>query len=356
MRVAIAHDYFDKMGGGERLMLSLARALKADVYTGFIDYNKTFDTSGIRIISLGVSKKKPQLLRNMEIAKKFEKYNFPEYDVYIFSGAWCISAAHSHPSILYCHTPPRYMYDLEGHFLRKSNIIKRQVLKKMIGKWKPKNQHYMGQFDVICANSQNVKNRIRKFYGDDVYKKCIVVHPGIDTKKFYCKESEGFFLSTSRLDSLKRIDMVIEAFKEMPDKKLVVVGSGPDEKRLKKLAQGSNIKFVGRVPEKELISLYARCTATIVAAIDEDFGMVSIESQAAGKPVIAVNEGGLLENVVAGKTGIFFEPDAKSLVNAIEKCEKTKWNHKLIQKNAKKYDISVFVRKMRSVCEKIIGG
>ena len=257
--------------------------------------------------------------------------------------------------MLYCHTPPRFMYDLEGHFLRKSNIIKRQIIKKLIGTWKPENQRRMRQFDVICANSENVRKRIRTFFGDDVYRKCIIVHPGTETNKFYYKKPEGFFLSASRLDSLKRIDMVIEAFKEMPDKKLVIVGSGPDEKRLKKLAQGSNIKFAGRVPEKELINLYARCTATVVAAIDEDFGLVSIESQAAGKPVIAVNEGGLLETVNS-KTGIFFEPNTQSMMNAIEKCEKTKWNYKLIQKNARKYDISVFVRKMKGVCGKVVKG
>lgn len=350
MKVCIIHDYFNKMGGGERLMLGLARALNADVYTGFIDYNKTFDTSGIKITSLGVSR--PGILRNIEIEKRFEKYNFPEYDVYIFSGVWCISAAqHNHPNILYCHTPPRYMYDLKDHFMKKSNVIKRQLLRKMIGKWGPKNQHYMKQFDKICANSMNVKKRIKKFFGNDVHKRCVVVHPGIDTKKFYFEKRGDFFLSTSRIDELKRIGMIIEAFKRTPGRKLVIAGSGPDEKNLRKVAKGyNNIEFVGRVSEKELINLYARCMATIVAARDEDFGMVSVESQAAGKPVIAVNEGGLLENVAAGKTGIFFEPSVESLMDAIEKCEKTKWNHKLIQKNAKKYDIGVFVREMRRIC------
>ncbi len=348
MKIAIAHDYFDKLGGGERLVLNLAKALKADVYTGFIEHKKTFDTKGIRIISLNVRKNLPTLIRNIQISKKFEKYKFPEYDAYIFSGVWCISAAaNNKPNILYLHTPPRYMYDLREHFEKQANYIQKIALRKFIAHWKPKDQYYMRQFDVICPNSENVKKRVGKFYGPGLYRKCRVVYTGIETNKFYYKKDEGYFLSTSRLDELKRIDMLIEVFKQMPEKKLVITGTGPEEKKLKKMADGfNNITFAGSVPEERLISLYARCKATIVAARDEDLGLSAIESQAAGKPVIAVREGGLLETVNS-KTGIFFEPDVESLKKAIIKCEKKKWNHAPIQKNAKKYDIKVFVRKMR---------
>ena len=355
MKVAILHDYFDKKGGGERLMLNLARKLKADIYTGFIDKKMTFDTKGIKIISLDISKKLPQLLRNIKIAKKFENYKFPKYDVYIFSGVWCISAArNNHPNILYCHTPPRYLYDLKDYFIEQSGIVQKGIFKKFIKYWKKKDRKYMENFDIICPNSNNVKKRILKFYGTEIYRKCKVVYPGIETKKFIYKKHENYFLSTSRLDKLKRIDMIIEAFIKIPDKKLIIVGKGPDKKSLQKISQNyDNIKFVGSVPEKELIDLYARCKATIASAIDEDFGMVSVESQAAGKPVIAVKEGGFLETVNK-KTGVFFEPNSESLVNAIKKCEKIKWNYKLIQKNAKKYDIKLFAKKMERLCKSVV--
>ncbi|MFH0832243.1 MAG: glycosyltransferase [Candidatus Aenigmatarchaeota archaeon] len=346
--IAILHDYFDKRGGGERLVLNLARALGADIYTGFVDYNKTFDTDGVKITSLGISRRLPHILRNLMIAKKFEKYKFPNYDAFVFSGTWCITAAKNHPNILYLHTPPRYLYDLNEYFIKRTNIIQRPLFKMFMNYWKKKDQIYMRQFDRICPNSENVKNRVRKFYGEDAYKKCDVVYTGIETKKFYCKPSEDFYLSTSRLDPLKRVGLVVEAFKKN-GKRLVVASTGPEESKLNKLAEGhDNIEFVGNVSEEELIDLYARCKATVVAAMDEDLGLSAIESQCAGKPVIAVREGGLLETVNKN-TGVFFEPSVESLINSIGKFEKMKWNNKLIQKNAERFDIGAFVTKMKKI-------
>ena len=121
MKIAILHDYFDKRGGGERLVLNLAKALGADIYTGLIDYKKTFSTKGLKVKSLGVKSWFPVILRNYLIAKKFEKHNFPKYDAFIISGVWCISASKNKPCIMYCHTPARFLYDLRGYFLKRSN-------------------------------------------------------------------------------------------------------------------------------------------------------------------------------------------------------------------------------------------
>jgi len=354
MKIAIIHDYFDKCGGGERLVLNLAKALKADVYTGFIDRKKTFDTTGVKIISLGIRKELPRLVRNYLIAKKFEKYRFPEYDAFLISGVWCITAAENHPSILYCHTPSRFLYDLREYFLNRTNFLYRFLLNRFISYWRKIDQFYMHKFDVICTNSKNVKKRILRFYGKRLYERSRVVYTGIETKKFYNKQSKGFYLSTSRLDELKRIDLIIEAFKNMPDKKLIIVSTGPEEKKLRKLAKGfDNIKFFGRVSERKLIELYATCKAVIVASKDEDLGLSAIEAQAAGKPVIAVKEGGFLETVNRN-TGIFFEPTPDSLISAIIKCESKKWNARLIQKNVKRFDISVFSGKMKKIISKAI--
>lgn len=351
--IAILHDYFDKRGGGERLVLNLAKAINADIYTGFVDYKKTFDTSGIKIVSLNVNKRLPHIIRNLIIAKKFSKYKFPKYDVFVFSGTWCITAARNHPNILYLHTPPRYLYDLRDYFLKTVSAIQRPLFRMFMDYWKGEDQFYMKQFDKICPNSENVKKRVLKFYGDELYKKCDVVYTGIETKKFYYKKPENFYLSTSRLDPLKRVDLVIEAFKNT-NKKLIITSTGPEESRLKKLAEGhSNIIFLGQVSEKALIDLYARCRATIVSAMDEDLGLSAIESQCAGKPVIAVREGGLLETVNK-KTGIFFEPNADSLRNAIEKFERMKWDYKIIQKNVKKFDIKVFIKRMKKIIDRVL--
>ncbi len=355
MKIAIFHDYFDKIGGGERLVINLAKKLNADIYTGFIDHKKTLSFDGIKIKSLGVNKRLPKLIRNIKISKLFEKHKFPKYDCYIFSGLWCISAVKNNkPNILYLHTPPRFIYDLKNYYLKNSNIIEKRILKKLIKYWKPKDIFYIKSFNVICPNSENVKRRVLKYYGKDVYKKCEVVYTGIQSKEFVFKKYGEFYLSTSRLDQLKRIELIINAFNGLPEKKLIITGVGPEERKLKKLAENNrNIKFLGKVSERVLLDLYSNCKATIVASVDEDLGLSAIESQAAGKPVIAVNEGGFKETVIEGKTGFFFEPNEKSLENAIYKVENKKWNHNLIQSHSKKFDIDVFANKIKKVINEI---
>ncbi len=350
MKIAILHDYFGVMGGGERLIMNLANALKADIYTGFIDRNNTFDWLKKRNVT-EIARKMPAGIRTVYLMEKFKSFkDFKEdYDFFIFSGTMCISAVHNHPNLLYLHTPPRHMYDLRNWFYKNSSLLGRIGLRILHWYLYPRDQKYMKQFDVICPNSENVENRVRKFYDDKLYKKCKVVYTGIETKKFYSKSSE-FFLSTSRLDTLKRIDVIIDAFKEMPDETLYITSTGPEEKRLKALADGHrNIKFLGSVSDEQLLDLYARCKATISANIDEDLGLSAIECQAAGKPAIVVREGGFVETVIENKTGLFFEPNEQSLAETINRFNKMIWNKNLIMKNAKNYDIGVFVKKIKNI-------
>jgi glycosyltransferase involved in cell wall biosynthesis len=349
MKVAILHDYFDKRGGGERLVINLARSLKADIYTGFIDNSKTFDTSGLNITDLGA--RGFGLQKRLDIARRFEKYNFPRYDAYIFSGVWCISAAKRlHPNVLYLHTPMRMMYDLRGYYLERMGLFKRAIFRRFERTWKEKDQEYMRNFDIIGSNSLNVKKRVLRFYGKDVYRKTSAVYTGIETKKYYYKESGDFYLSAARLDQLKRIDMIIEAFKET-GKRLVIAGTGPEEKRLKRLAAGAgNIEFLGRVSDEKLRELYATCRATIAANIDEDLGLIAIESHASGKPVVAAREGGFLETVNKDN-GVFFE-NKKNINKAIDRLERKKWNYRKIQSGARKYDISNFSKNIIKLVSK----
>lgn len=352
MRIAILHDYFDKKGGGERLVITLAKSLKADIYTGFIEKEKTFDTNGLNITDLGVNKNLPLFRRNLSIAKKFSKLRL-NYDFYIFSGVYCITASHLKPNLLYLHTPLRAMYDLKNYFMKNSSLKGKIMLKLAEAYWKPKDQKYVKNFDLICPNSENVKNRVLRFYGTKLYNKCEVVYTGIETNRFYNKKSKRFYLSASRLDKLKRIDLLIEAFKEMPEKSLVITGSGPDEIRLKNLACNcKNIQFTGSVDDKEMKRLYANCFSTICANIDEDLGLTPIESNASGKPSICVREGGFKETIIENVNGLFFEPNVVSLKNTINKSEKIKWNPIKIRKISEKYDIKVFVKKIKQIISK----
>ena len=351
MRVAIFHDYFDKRGGGERLVINLARALHADIYTGFMDRRKTFDTKGIKVSSFEI--RGLPIHRNIKISKRFETHKFPKYDAYIFSGVWCISAAkNNHPNVIYLHTPMRALYDLKQYFLEKANPLIRIAMKKFIEYWTPRDGEYMKHFDKIAANSENVKRRVMKYYGRELHKKTTVVYTGIETKKYKFGRSGDFYLSAARLDPLKRIDMIINAFKSMSQRKLVIAGSGPDEKRLKKIAAGcKNIEFLGAVSDKKMLELYSSCKATIAANIDEDLGLIAIESHASGKPIAAIREGGFLETVNSSN-GVFFSGE-RDIPQALDKLEKTKWNHASIRKSAARYDIKVFVRKIQVLIKEV---
>ena len=356
MKIAILHDYFALKGGGERLIINLAKALRADIYTGFVDRKNTFeDIKDIRIIEIGRQIRNP-LFRTVYLMEKFKRLNLEKkYDFFIFSGTLCISAVHNKPNLIYLHTPPRHMYDLRQWFYSNSGILGKIGLRLLHSYLYSRDQKYMRQFSTICPNSENVALRIKKFYGQELYKRCRVVYTGIETKKFRHKRSEGFYLSASRLDPLKRIDILIEAFRKMPGKKLVIAGTGPEESALKKLASGlGNIKFVGSVTEKQMLDLYASCSGVISANINEDLGLTAIECQAAGKPAIAVEEGGFKETVVSGKTGLFFRPNVDSLIKAVNKAEKTNWDYKAIQENSMKYDIETFVSNIKSIIKETL--
>ncbi len=357
MRIAILHDYFALRGGGERLILNLAKALNADIYTGFVDRKNTFEEiNGLNVKELTKPIKNP-VLRTVTLMEKFRKLDLRgKYDFFIFSGTICISAARNRPNLIYLHTPPRHMYDLKEWFLKSAGPMEKIALRVLHLYLYPRDQKYMKQFNIICTNSRNVALRVKKFYGSEMYKRCVPVYTGIDTGKFYHRKGEGFYLSASRLDPLKRIGIVIEAFSKMPDKHLMIIGTGPAERELKKQAEGlRNIRFLGPVGEKQLIDLYARCDGVISANVDEDLGLTAIECQAAGKPAIAVGEGGFKETVIENRTGLFFEPNPDSLARTIKKAGKTRWDHAFIEKNAKKYDISAFVSNIKKIISESSG-
>jgi glycosyltransferase involved in cell wall biosynthesis len=170
--------------------------------------------------------------------------------------------------------------------------------------------------DHIVANSENVRNRLNHYLGLDAE----VIHPPCDVSGYQWQGQEDFYLSTARLEPYKQVDRIIEAFRDMPDKKLVVASGGSDESRLKRLAQDAdNIYFTGWISEEELKRLVGTAIVTIYVAKDEDFEMSPVESMAAGKPVIGNAEGGLLETVVHEETGILLPayPEPSDIAEAV---------------------------------------
>ncbi len=301
------------MEGGGRLCLILAEAMKADLGYGFKIKNHPFfdeyKLSG-KEYDLGVSCNIPGL-RNIHLIRSFKQtYSLLDrFDTVVYSGFYAPIAINNHPqgkNIYYCHTPPRYIYDQHEFYLARAAYWQRPLIKALAAYHKPLYEDALHRMTSILTNSENVKARIKSFLGFD----SIVVYPPCSLDKFCFLGQGNFYLSMARLDPLKRVDKIVQAFIGMPDKHLVVVSGGVESDRIKRLAgDSSNIRLLGWVTEKQIIELIGNCIATIYIAKDEDFGMSPIESMAAGKPVIGACEGGLKETIVDDETGILLQAD-----------------------------------------------
>ncbi|WIJ24017.1 glycosyltransferase [Devosia sp. RR2S18] len=321
---SLYHDYFAIRGGGERLALELACALDAELVYGYrteLSYGEENFPADSRSLMSGKVIKTPGLA-TIALAMSFamERRRSVNYPVRIFSGVAAPFAAPkqdgSGVNIFYCHTPPRFLYDQKSFYEATGGVGRRLGL-SMAGAWFQRGyERSVGRMDMIVANSENIRRRIKRYLGRD----SVVVYPPVDTEGFRWEQSQGYYLSTARLTPLKRIRTIVEAFKAMPDLHLVVASGGEQEDELKALAAGvPNIRFTGWTEDAELKLLVARAVATIYIPVEEDFGMSPVESMAAGKPVIGVAEGGLLETVVPGQTGFLLpaEPSAGDLQGAV---------------------------------------
>ena len=261
--------------------------------------------------------------------------------------------------ICYCHSPMRYLWDGHAAYLREISPLIRPIFgltSHYVRNW---DYSAAQRVDYFIANSDYVARRIWKYYRRD----STVIHPPINTSHgVVAGKHEDYYLAVGRLVPYKRTDILIDACSKL-GRKLVIVGDGPEMNRLKKRA-GKNIEFLGEANESHLRDIYARCRALLFAA-DEDFGMVPLEAQSFGRPVIAYGKGGSLETVVGayppmaqgqpkemdGITGVFFgEQTPDSLAQAIvsfESSEESFVPHR-IQLHARKFDTSVFVERLRN--------
>ena len=307
----IVHDAFAFKGGGERLVHILCKELEADLAFGY-KKDGSFNLSELRghLINLKSESKIPlwrTLNRLHTFCKKTRFLN--NYENVIYTGQNSPLAISNHSkgkNIYYCHTPPRSIYDLKEVHLASHSPLQKLAHIFYSSIFKPLYEKAINKMDVIVANSKNVQNRIHKFFELN----STVIYPPCETKKFRWLGQKDYYLSTARLAPYKRIDIIIRAFSMLPHKRLIVSSTGPEERRLKKLADGfNNIQFTGNMNDQELQKLIGNSIATIYIPKDEDFGMSPVESMASGKPVIGVREGGLLETIVHEKTGLLSNPD-----------------------------------------------
>lgn len=316
--IALFHDYFAIRGGGERLVLELAREVEGCTlvhgYRTSESYNgETFPEKSISLDLSPLFRRSG--LRVMALAAAFTRRRgwAASVPVRIFSGVAAPFAApekgQGGVNIFYCHTPPRFLFDQRDHFLAGQGAVRRLAAGVAMRGFEKGYRAAVARMDVVVANSENTRARISRYLGRD----SVVVPPPVDTDKFAWGGQEDYYLSTARLTPLKQVDRIVDAFLAMPDKKLVVVSGGEELENLKRRTAGaSNITFKGWVGDAELRALVGRAIATIYLPKDEDFGMSPVESMAAGKPVIGVAEGGLLETILPDETGVLLPSDFSS--------------------------------------------
>lgn len=354
---AILHDYIEHTDGGSKLCTILGKALKADLYYGFRSQNHPFfdepygpgqEQALMRSVSI-------PLLRQYLLAKTFSKKAalVEQYTNIIYSGFYSPLAASQtdgESGILYCHTPPRFVYDQRNFYLSTVPSIVRPLLQAFINWYTPQFEFAISRIKTIVTNSENVKSRVKKY----LHRNADVIYPPCETTQYSYEPANGYYLSMGRHDPLKRIDIIINAFKKMPHKNLVITSSGPDEASLKKLADGhDNIRFTGPLSESKLRKTIAESIATIYIPKQEDFGMCAVESMAAGKPVIAAREGGLLETVLPDETGVFIPPNPhpEHLIEAVTKLSASRAAQKKTAclKQAKQFDTTTFTENMKQL-------
>jgi glycosyltransferase involved in cell wall biosynthesis len=325
-KILILHDTFLYKGGWERLILMMWKALKADIASGFFspgsfDLRKEWFTGKIIPISSEIFAKGFRHIKlkwNFLFSTKF----IGTYNTVIFSGD-SISAVRScrtdSKKIYYCHTPPRYIYDLHDLYLWKVKWYLRPVFKIACKVFKFLYERDLKKIDLILTNSENTRARIKKYLWYDSQ----VLYPPVDTKRFVSLWQKWYFLSFARLADAKRVDKIVEAFTQIADEKLIVIywKNDPQREKIFKLAQWySNIELITLEDNDLLYKYIGNARATIYIPIDEDFWMSPVESMSAGKPVLWVDDWWLKETIVHEKTGYLIDSECliEDIISAVE--------------------------------------
>lgn len=350
MNIALVHDDFVQQGGAERLFEEISKIFpNAPIFTSQVDWFKVpksikasrFNTSFIQKIPYAKNFYK-FLLPLYPIA--FESLDFAAFDVVISSTTRFAKGVITRPNaihIAYVNSTPRFLWEKDKFKDYLPSIVAFAIkpVLQWLARW---DKISSSRVDFFIANSKNVQSKIKKTYG----RESLVVYPFADTEFFKppaSKASRNYYLVVSRLNKWKKIEIAIGAISE--NEKLVIVGTGPQKSNLQSKAD-TNISFIEKVSNEDLRDLYQNAQALIVTQ-DEDFGIASVEAQACGTPIIAYSSGGVLETVIANKTGIFFKSQtAESLKDAIQRAAIVKWDHDLCRVNALKFSKANFKRNL----------
>lgn len=353
-RIAIVHDFLKSYGGAERVTLELAKLFPdAPIYTLIYDpkLSKYFPADRIHTSYLQKLSFLPTHWLFSLFPKAIESFNFDQFDIVISSSNSyaknIITSPHTH-HISYVHSPMRPAWDSYHSYLsqRTKNPIVQAVVRNFLHKIRQWDRLGADRVDTFIANSENVANRIQKYYRRDSQ----VIYPPVDVAHIEPQaEHQGYFLVVSRLSYYKRIDLAIKACNQL-GLPLKVIGVGDEYQNLKAMS-GPTVELLGWQDDKQKFEYLQNARALIFPG-EEDLGIVPIEAMAAGKPVIAYGKGGLLETVIPNKTGIFFtEQTVASLIEAINGyiAHEDSFNYQEIATHAQSFSAEVFGDKIKQL-------
>lgn len=363
MRVAVVHDWLVASGGAER---TLARILEcyphAEVFT-LVDFMSREERR-----FLGDRPVHSSFVQNLPLARKHyrhylplmpmavESFDLSHFDL-IISSSFCVAkgilTGPDQVHVSYVHSPMRYAWDLQHQYLREHKLdrgVRSLLIRALLYRMRIWDARTANGVDSFITNSHFIARRLWKIYRRD----STVIHPPVDTEFFQPADCprEDFYLTISRLVPYKCTHLIVDAFRHLPQRRLVVIGDGPEFERLKSLA-GRNVQMLGYQPDGVVRQYMQRARAFLFAA-QEDFGIAPVEAQACGTPVIAYGRGGVTESVVEGKSGIFFEEQTvESLLGAVEQFERreARFSSAEIRGNALRFSVERFKQQFRACVE-----
>ncbi|MEJ8307244.1 glycosyltransferase family 4 protein [Saccharibacillus sacchari] len=363
MKVAIIHDWLTSYAGSEKVLEQMIQIFpEAEIYSlvdfmpekdrGFLQ-GKEVHTSFIQKLPLA-KKQYRQYLPFMPLA--IEQFDLSSYDLILSSSHAVAKGVITGPDqlhISYVHSPIRYAWDMQPQYLKESGLqkgLKGAMAKIILSRIRLWDYRTSNGVDHFVANSQFIANRIWKVYR----REASVIYPPVNVSAFTAREDkEDFYLTASRMVPYKKMDMIAAAFAQMPDKKLVIIGDGPDMEKVRK-HESANIHILGYQPDHVLVDHMQRAKAFVFAA-EEDFGITPVEAQACGTPVIAYGKGGALETVKGldelAPTGVFYdEQNPAAIIEAVQRfeAEKAKILPTNCRKNAMRFSPEVFRQNLQT--------
>jgi glycosyltransferase involved in cell wall biosynthesis len=361
MKVAIVHDYLNQAGGAERVVAAMHR-----LYPAAPIYTTIADRRVVDALMPGADVRTTWMQRLPGIRRHFRKYflfypgaieslDLSAYDVVLSSSSAYAKAARTRPGavhVCYCHTPMRFAWNFDGYAERERwGRMTRRLLPPLIARVRRWDVKTAGRPTVYVANSSAVAERIARHYG----RRASVIPPPVEVDRFTPSPvQDPHYLVVSRLVAYKRIDLAVEAFRQL-NRRLVIIGDGPARASLERIA-GPNVRFLGRLDDAAVSQAYARCRGLIFPG-EEDFGIVPLEANAAGRPVIAYQRGGALDTVVPDQTGVFFpEQTIASLREAVLRSETIAWDPLRLRAHAEGFREEVFAGRLGALVSALHGG